>query len=435
MGLREIILGSSLLLPTFLCTGDSGRPVQNQAAIPVWNDPNNLDQRVLTQAKRLYSQAYTLYKTGEEKRADKRFGEARTAAEMGVIFLNDAEKLLLEEEKKVKAPSIDLFLAQIYWLRDLPSSTSLDRESDHGLAVPRWENFLKAVSHVDPNNGLVKECRTKLFKCRYESATYKINKAQLLWALANQPEKIDEIKETSPVKTAEEAFALAERFYREALPHLQVLIKEQPHNPELLKMASTCYFRLGKFDDSLIYLRQLIRVQPNEITAYHAVAMVYLEKKTIWRIFDELNQINHPDAKRHFAGAAADALDEISEKTGMRAFFAFDDNEEAESIAEFFYETCKVRYAFEKKNDKPDFTYALTDLFFASFAEYGIGVKNKDDNRCRQALQRVISNYNSMNLQPSILDEFKRIVIDEKRIIERQFTNKFYEGLKELRGE
>lgn len=437
MTLKEIVLACTLVSPSFLF-GDNGRPpVQQNVGPPVWHDPKNLDQKVIAHARDLLSKGYILYKTAEEKTSEKKLREANTAMDMGVIFLNDAESLLLEHEKTVKAPTIDLHLAQIYTLRGMPDSK--EKAGDYELAANRWENFIHALGNVDPNNAFVKECNEKLLKCRYRAAVERMNSGKILADFIRDNEGAEFVKERWGIGTVDEAARFAEKCYTTALPHLKILAKKQPTDPEIAKMLAICYLRLSQDDASLATWRDYARLVPNDLGLYRTIVNIHTDRGEEWKIMGEARFIPHPDARLAFASVVSEIIDETVKKTGGVYPYVFGKNDpQDEGIADLFYEVSKFRYKIESKKAEPDFTYSVADLFLAGLAEYRIGNRTNDDNKRKQAVKRVIATYASMDFKDTIKGAvdvaFKGLVIGGKDI-DAQLANDFYKDLQSMKKE
>ncbi len=434
MALKDIILVCALAVPSVVPIGVEGGAQKQHPKAAQWNDPKDLDTRVLDEARILYGQGKSLYDLAEDKKKQKKFKDARTAAEMAVVFLNDAEQKLLELEKQTAAPSIDWQLAEIYTLRDMQSS--YERKSDHELAVHRWEKFLETL-RTDPNNAFYRECKQRLLICRYSVASSKLNSGQVLSNFGSDPEKTDIAKRVFGVETAEEAYARATKAFIAALPHLKILTLERPEEPALWQMLGTCYFKLGDMPEALNAVREYVSRVPGDVNGYRALVNVYLEQKRLWQILDEAFRIRYASARQNIAKASAFVLDEIRDKTGLLPVFKIMSNEEAKGLSDLFYEMSAVRRDAEKQSSTPDYLRAIADLIMAGATEFSIAVKNNDDTMRTRVLRKVIELYDAIGDKRPLDEIFKQLVFDDRsiRIPQDKIANSFYEGLKSMKRE
>lgn len=439
MGLREIVVACALVLPGFIPIGTHSMPV-SQYKIPKWKVPQGLDKKVLDEAQKLGARAFLLFTEAQKKKKAGNDRESFESWEKAIALFDDTERILLEQEKIATGPIIDSMLAPIYTIRSRPSTR--DRNSDRKLAIPRWENILDNWPQDDRNSPYFKDGKEQLFACRYSVATDAVITGQALFEYGTDPKETKILQEELGIKTIEQAVAAVIEYHTLALSHLQILSKERPDQPDLWHMLALCHFRLNQLDESLIACREYIKLQPHNFRAYRNVAKVYLAKKTIWNTIKEAKFVPHPNARKLFAKAAAEVLDEAREALGTHPIFLLTNNEDSQDLADFFYETSRVRCELERRKSKPDYTEAITDLFMAGSAEFSIALKNRDEAMGKRIAQRVAEEYDRIgsNIKdtPSVAENFRRMVFADRTLAtESKASEKIaiglYEELKALK--
>ncbi|HLF54736.1 MAG TPA: tetratricopeptide repeat protein [Candidatus Nanoarchaeia archaeon] len=347
----EIILGGILAVsPAF---ADGGAPVKAP------NVPKVPDEvKVLGKAMELYGQGLKAYETGTE-----------TGKKVGTVFLDEAEKLIIDNQ--AEGPSIDLILAEIYTLRDRPS-TKEHPKSDHALAISRWERFLPHAKKPD-------EYKDKILKCRYTVAKGDIASGFILSQYRIDPKKSKLAEELFEVQDAGEALSLAAKFYNRAISQLEILANGWPHNAEILHMLSDAYFRLERFDNALEALRKYIQLKPDDKEAYNSLITTYMVRNELPFVLNEsvLIGIKPEIARKNIALALADRMD-YARKNNSHPNFQIRSEEEAYKVSELLYEVASARWEREKKKEflKRDCFGPIMEIFMAGCTEYGVHFKN-----------------------------------------------------------